>query len=123
MYSSTLKNRNAERGGRIDGAVRRARVDSRETIVGFNTYRWIPFGRSCFSREFSGPDLIHLTLKVSASLVGALDRLIETRRRQLPVRDLGGYLELLAQRETDSSRQNQFLLGQVVLRDNQFLFA
>ena len=29
------ENRNAERGSRIDGAVRRARVNSRETVVGF----------------------------------------------------------------------------------------
>ena len=123
MYSSTLKNRDAERGSRINGAVRRARVDSRETVVGFRAYRWIPLGRSGFSRELSGPDPIHLTLKIGASLVGALDRLIETRRRQLLVRDVGGYLELLAQRKSDSSRQNQFLLRQVILCANQFLFA
>ena len=35
MYSPTLKKRDAERDGRINGAVRRARVDSRETVVGF----------------------------------------------------------------------------------------
>ena len=117
MHSATLKNGNAERGSRIHRAVRRAWVDSRKTVVGFHTYRWIPLGGSGFSCEFSRPDPIQLALIIGASLVGALDRLIEARRRQLLVRDVGGYLELLPQRKSDGSRQNQFLLGQIDLRD------
>ena len=95
MYSPTLENRNAECGSCINGAMRRARVYSRETIVGLHTQRWIPLGRGGLSREFSRSNPIHLTLKIRASLVGALNRLIEIRRRQLLVRDVGGYLELL----------------------------
>jgi hypothetical protein len=49
VNSATLKNRDAERGSRIHGAVRGAWVDSRQTVVGFRTYRWITLGGSGFS--------------------------------------------------------------------------
>src|SRR5215469_8432954 len=114
MNLAALKDWNADGSRDVIGAVRVGGVHTDVAVIGLNVKRGIVFGGGGTPGILERTHLGERSLVVGAGIIGALQAFVESRRSVALVGSLVGEFKLLAQRQSDDPRQDQFLLGKVV---------